>query len=178
VGCIVVLLGPPGSGKSTIGAELGRRGLRWREWEQELLQRWGSLEAFAANKEEALAEFRERVLAIADADPAPLLFESTGLSDADFLDRIRRERPDTLIVRLDVPEEEAIRRVSARPGGHHLSDEVARNREVWRAFTRYVVQGRRVDLALNTSQIGIDSAAAEILELLRLPQSDAGLSSS
>ena len=37
---IVVLLGPPGSGKSTIGGALGHVGFRWREWESYILDRW------------------------------------------------------------------------------------------------------------------------------------------
>jgi len=160
------LLGPPGSGKSTIGAELGKHGLRWREWEQELLGRWAGREAFAANKLAALTEFWERVLVLADADPAPLVFESTGLSDADFLDRIQRERRDTLVVRLDVSEAESARRVAARPGGQHFSDEVEPNREVWRAFNRHVVPGRKVDLALDTSRMDRHSAAVAVLALL------------
>ncbi len=43
---VVVLLGPPGCEKSTVGAALRERGLRFREWEQHILDRWGSREAF------------------------------------------------------------------------------------------------------------------------------------
>jgi len=58
---VVLLLGPPGSGKTTIGEELGRRGLRWREWEPVILARWGSREAFVARKAEALPQLYDEV---------------------------------------------------------------------------------------------------------------------
>jgi adenylate kinase family enzyme len=45
----VVLLGAPGSGKTTVGEELARRGLRWREWELWILEQWGSWARSAAS---------------------------------------------------------------------------------------------------------------------------------
>lgn len=167
MGRIVVLLGAPGSGKSTVGAELGRRGLRWRDWETALLERWGSLEAFAANKDAALAEHHSGVLHLADAGPAPLVYESTGLSEADFLDRLQAERPGTLVVRLDISEEEMLRRVQARPPGQHLSDEADRNLGVLRAFERHVLPNRRVDLVFDAATRSPAEIAGEILSLLR-----------
>ena len=44
---IVVLLGGPASGKTTLGRLLGARaGWRWREWEIELVRDWGTREQF------------------------------------------------------------------------------------------------------------------------------------
>ena len=59
---VVVLLGPPGSGKSAIGEELGRTGLRWRDWEPTILDRWGTRERFIANKAAALPALHEEIL--------------------------------------------------------------------------------------------------------------------
>ena len=58
---VVVLLGPPGSGKSAVGAALAELGLRWTDRERELLERWGSLEAFVANKTEALRALHDEL---------------------------------------------------------------------------------------------------------------------
>ena len=101
MGEIVVLLGGPGSGKSTVAAELARLGFRWRDWEAWLLEKWGGREAFLERKAEALAELHASILEFADEDDAPpLVIESTGLSDGPFLDRLRAERLGTLIVRV------------------------------------------------------------------------------
>jgi hypothetical protein len=48
---VVVLLGAPGSGKTSVGRALGERGWRWREWEVELVGEWGRRDEFLANKE-------------------------------------------------------------------------------------------------------------------------------
>ena len=79
---IVVLLGPPGSGKTTIGEILGRRGLRWRDWESIILQRWSSGENFIANKVEALPALHDEMLAWIASSQTVAVFETTGLSDA------------------------------------------------------------------------------------------------
>ena len=118
----VVLVGPPGAGKSTIGAELGRLGLRWHEWEQGILDRWGSRDAFVANKDDGLRLLHAEIEALIDTPGAPVVLETTGLSDATFLDRLAAERR-VLFVRCDVSRAAAGRRIAARPTGQHLSDD-------------------------------------------------------
>ena len=158
---IVVLLGPPGSGKSTIGGALARVGFRWREWEPYILDRWQTRDNFVKNKSAALPDLQREIgtwLAVDGADP---IFETTGLSDASFLDELARERR-CLVVRLDVSEDEALRRVAARPQGRHLSDDVELNRGVWHAFDSGVAPFRRVDLVIDTEQ----TSAAAAVELI------------
>ena len=58
----MILLGAPGSGKTAVGEELARRGLRWREWELWVLERWGSREAFVARKADALPELHRALI--------------------------------------------------------------------------------------------------------------------
>ena len=146
---VVVLLGSPGSGKSTIGEQLGQRGLRWREWEPVILERWGAREAFLAVKAEALPQLHDEIRRWIAADGTPAVVESTGLSDADFLDGLERDHR-CLVVRLDVSEAEAVRRVAARDQDRHLADDVDRNRVVWRSFYEGPGTDRRVDLAIDT----------------------------
>jgi hypothetical protein len=75
--------------------------------------------------------------------------ETTGMSDADFLDGLERDHR-CLVVRLDVSEAEAMRRVAARARDGHLTDDVERNRVVRRAFYEGPGTDRRVDLAIDT----------------------------
>jgi hypothetical protein len=85
---VVVLLGAPGSGKSTIGRALGARGLRWRDWEPVIVERWGSREDFIARKAEALPALHREILDWIGSDTTPAVVETTGLSDAPLLARL------------------------------------------------------------------------------------------
>ena len=158
----VVLLGPPGSGKTTVGRLLAVRGLRWREWEQWLVDRWGTREAFLADKERALSELHDEVVEWATSDDTPAVLETTGLSDAPLLVRLRSSVA-TVVIRLDVSEDEAMRRVAARAPGEHLTDDVERSRAVWRAFCDHVAGAVEVDLAIDTERVAADVATEMIL---------------
>src|SRR5262245_9068043 len=159
---VVVLLGAPGSGKSTVGAELGRRGLQWRDWERVMLARWGPRESFLAHKAEALPALHGEIVAWIAADPAPAVYETTGLSDAPLLARLVASG-DAFVVRLDVSEQDARRRIVARAGGVHFSDDPAPGLAVWRAFHERVAPHQPVDLALDTGAVSAEAAAAAIL---------------
>jgi shikimate kinase len=160
---VVVLLGPPGSGKSAVGAELGGRGFRWREWEPEIVARWGSREAFVAHKAAALPALHDEIRRWAAAEGGPAVVESTGLSDAPLLDALARDH-QCFTVRLDVPEAEALRRVAARERGRHLSDGAGANRAVWRAFAERVAGVRPCDLVVDTRAAGSPAAVAAAVE--------------
>jgi len=156
---VVVLVGAPGSGKSTIGALLGASGLRWREWEPLILERWGSREAFVAAKADALPLLHREVRSWIEEDGPVAVVESTGLSDAAFLDDLDATS-DCFVVRLDVSEQEAIRRVRLRDQGRHLSDDLSANAAIWRAFRDFVVPGRRCDLVIDTDSTSAAGVAA------------------
>ena len=158
---VVVLLGAPGSGKSTIGEALGRRGLRWRDREPEILARWGSLAGFAAHKAEALPALHAEIMAWVAEGGAPAVVESTGLSDAPLLDTLARDH-DCLVVRLDVSAAGAAARVAGREAGRQLSDDAGANRAVWQAFHDVVVPSRAVDLVLSTEVLGPDAVAGAV----------------
>ncbi len=166
MGRVVVLIGAPGSGKSSVGEELELLGLRWRDWEPELLARWGGRDGFIANKDVALEEHRRELLEFIDAAMTPAVLESTGLSDRLFLDELRGARPDAFFVRLDVAEESAVERIGARVQGRHFADDEEANRGAWRAFQDFVVPGRVVDLVIDTAVVSAAEAARAIVAAL------------
>ena len=163
---VVVLLGAPGSGKSTVGEELGRRGLRWRDWEPEIVARWGSRDDFVARKAELLPVLHAEILGWVAEGGAPAVVESTGLSDAPLLDALARDH-DCVVVRLDVTRDAAAARVAARERGRHLSDDGAANRAVWRAFHDLVVPARPAGLVIDTATVAPAEAAAAIGDALK-----------
>jgi dephospho-CoA kinase len=165
---VVVLLGPPGSGKSTVGAALGELGFRWREWEPVILERWGSREHFVEEKASALPWLHSEIRDWIDLDHSIAVIETTGLSDAPLLDTLERESM-AFVVRLDVSEDEAMRRIAQRPSHRHLSDELEINRRVWRAFYAVVAPTRDVDAVVGTEVNSPTEIAALIAERTRPP---------
>jgi shikimate kinase len=163
VGSAVVLLGPPGSGKSTVGAALGRLGLRWREWEPSILERWRSRDDFIAEKRTALPWLHDEIIRWIDSDRTVAVIETTGLSDAPLLDRLQ----GSLVVRLDVSERVAMSRVGARQPNQHLTDDIESNRAIWRAFYEVVASSRRVDIAIDTEVTSGNRIAARIADIVR-----------
>ena len=162
----MVLLGAPGSGKTTVGEELALRGLRWREWELWMLERWGSRQAFLAVKAEALPELHRAIRAWTAEPGPPAAIESTGLSDAAFLDALAGEHR-CLVVRLDVSYDDALARVTTRARGRHLGDDPGGLRPVWQAFDQVVVPARPVDLVIDTARIPPAHAAALLAGMVR-----------
>jgi hypothetical protein len=149
-----------------VGEELARHGLRWREWELWMLERWGSREAFLAVKAEALPELHRAIRAwIAEPGP-PAAIESTGLSDAAFLDALAGEHR-CLVVRLDVSYDEALARVTSRTRGRHLGDDPQGLGPVWQAVHQVVVPTRPVDLVIDTARIPPTHAAALVAGVVR-----------
>jgi hypothetical protein len=158
---VVVLLGPPGSGKTSVGEELGRLGFRWREWEMAILERWGTRAEFVANKRTALPELQRDVRAWIEADVARAVIETTGLSDGPFLDALARDLP-CFVVRFDVSEAEAERRLVSRTRGRHLTDDLAGNRRVRREYETHVLPHRPVDMIIDGHHTTAEAAAALI----------------
>ena len=141
-------------------------GLRWREWEPTILDRWGSRENFIAEKADALPTLHDEILEWVFSDSSAAVLETTGLSDAPLLAALDRSAAAVMIVRLDVSEEEALRRVAGRARGRHLSDDVELNRGVWRAFHEHVLPQRHVDLVVDTENQSIATAVAVIAAAL------------
>ena len=103
-----------------------------------------------------------RILDWVASQNAPAVVESTGLSDAPLFTRLV-ERSQVITVRLDVTEDEALRRIGDREQGRHLSDDLELNRRVWQAFHERVLPQARVDLVVDTAVQSVDSSLAAII---------------
>jgi len=156
-----VLLGPPASGKSTVGVELARLGFRWREWEMVILERWGTRAEFVVNKATALPALQRDIRAWIESDGARAVIESTGLSDGPFLDALANDLP-CFVVRIDVSAAEAERRLASRTRGRHLTDDLAGNRRVRREYETHVLPHRPTDLVIDGDRTPAQDAAARI----------------
>lgn len=136
----IVLLGPPGSGKSFLGAALSARGLaRYEELEPELRARFGSGAEFAARKADALAfieaRLRGQLAAGEQAGAPPVAIQSTGLSDREILLRLGEEYR-LLYARLNTPRDVCVARVESRQQNLNLNndpDYAARFHDYWQA---------------------------------------------
>ena len=163
VSSVVVLLGAPGSGKSAVGTELAALGLRWREWERSIVGRWGSRDNFVANKTTALEGLHDEMRAFISSPGAAAAIETTGLSDAALLDDLSLEHR-LFVVRLDVSQPEAARRIAQLAPGRHLTDDIDSNRTIWRAFYETVAPRRHADLVIDADHTSPPDAAAIIIK--------------
>jgi len=158
---VVVLLGPPASGKTTIGDALAGLGFRFREWEMTILEQWGTRAQFVASKAVALPALQRDIRSWIELGGARAVIESTGLSDGEFLDALARDMP-CFVARIDVSEAEARRRLATRARGRHLTDDLAGNARVRREYERLVLLHRPVDLVIDGDHTLAPDAAALI----------------
>lgn len=129
----VVLVGAPGSGKTTVARALAERyGFRYLDREARLLEAYGSLEAFVARKEAAVREMQREALEWMAEEESPWIYESTALTERDFVLRLM-EAEGGFGVRLGVSLKEALARVAARATGKNLSNDLQMTRRVWEA---------------------------------------------
>jgi shikimate kinase len=146
----IVLVGPPGSGKTSIGLALADRGYWFEDREAALMARYGSLEAFRRRKEQALERLHAGFLEAMRTEPRPWVYESTALTERDFVARLRREFGG-FAVRLDLPLEAALARVAARDAGANLSNAADATRRMWQLCAD-AYEAVTFDLAVDTGQ--------------------------
>ncbi|MDJ0523711.1 MAG: shikimate kinase [Planctomycetota bacterium] len=149
---VVVLLGPPGSGKSWLGRRL-QESLGWsfRDTERELLERYGSRDAFIQDKEAALQGIERELGERIASSSVPVVFESTGLSDRELVLRLMREC-ESMLVKVFASEDLCVERVRNRRPGVHLNDDPEWTRQFHRMWCRDVAPSYRFDSEISNEE--------------------------
>lgn len=158
---VIILLGPPGSGKTVIGTELSAQyGFRFRDYEAFLVEKYGPLELFVNHKKQAVKEVHEAILASISEVGPPVVLETTALSERKFIDDLIKTYT-AFTVLLEVAAETALDRILERPRGRNLSNDPGTNRLIIERFAEAHGE-RQVDLRINTEDVSVVSAARMI----------------
>lgn len=157
----IVLLGPPGSGKTAIGEELAERfGYRYVDYEAVLVEKYGPVELFVRYKKQAIPELHRTILNSIDSAQMPIVVETTALSERDFIENLVTSHR-TFTALLSTSLETALERIELRPRGRNLSNSPGTNHWIWERFDE-AHRDRNVDLKLDTESVTVSEAAVLI----------------
>jgi shikimate kinase len=159
---LIALLGPPGAGKTHLGRRMGALlGFAFGETEKELLERYGSTEAFVRHKDAALAELEREIRARLASSSVPVVIEATGLSDGPMLGRLAHDFP-MLWIKVHAPRELCVARVRSRERGRNLSNDPDQTGSFHDFWLREVAPRYAFDLEL----VNDGRSDAELLQTL------------
>jgi hypothetical protein len=123
----IILMGPPGSGKSFLGRHLSRHAIAsYVELEPVLRQTFGTGEVFRARIHEVgaflMRSYREQL----SRATLPVAFESTGVSDRIILEQLMRDHR-VAVARVRADRSVCMDRVVSRPIGTNISETTDRD---------------------------------------------------
>lgn len=163
----ILLMGPPGSGKSFLGSYLDSQGIAsYVELEPALREEFGQGEEFRARIQEVGAflvrSYRDQLA----RSTLPVAIESTGLADRPILEQLMREHR-VAIAHVKVDRSVCVERVVSRPAGKNISqstdrDLVGRFYDMWMKTLR-----PSYDFDLEVDGADLHAAAATIRDFLR-----------
>src|SRR5687767_1611426 len=120
----IILIGPPGAGKSYLGRALAERGIaHYTELEPILMRRFGQGAQFAQHKLAALAFLRDHYHQELQQTGHVVVIESTGLSDRPIIEAIAQQYR-CLFVKVDAAKDLCLTRVAQRERGRNVSNDL------------------------------------------------------
>ena len=170
---LIALLGPPGSGKTHLGRRIrASLGFAFDETEKQLLERYGSREAFVRSKDQALAELERDLRTRLASSSVPVVIEATGHSDGPMLGRIAHDFP-MLWIKVYADRELCVARVRSRERGRNLSNDADQAGSFHDFWLREVAPRFAFDLELvndGRSDADLLQALAERVKLSTSPR--------
>jgi predicted kinase len=127
----LVLMGPPGSGKSFLGRRLRQSGVAsYVELEPILVDRFGQGAEFASNKQAALELISQSYTRQLESGEELVVFESTGISDRSVLESLM-QRYTIEIVKICTPKDVCLSRIASRKHGSNLTNDRETNARLY-----------------------------------------------
>jgi predicted kinase len=127
----LVLMGPPGSGKSFLGRRLHECGIAsYVELEPILVNRFGQGSEFASNKQAALELICQSYTRQLESREQLVAFESTGISDRSVLESLM-QRYTIEIIKVCTPKDVCMSRIASRRPGSNLTNDREANARLY-----------------------------------------------
>jgi len=151
---ILVLVGPNGVGKSTIGRALGATGVyQYLDLEAFFVEQCGTLSAYRAARGSVYAQFESSVRAAMANEHRPVVFEEVLLNDAARAMLAALERDyNVVMVNVSASRDTCLRRAAARTEGVRFPKTEASVGEVWDRFSADAVPSSRSMIAIDTER--------------------------
>jgi predicted kinase len=167
----LILVGPNGVGKSTVGRALASTGrFEYLDLEAFFVRRYGSLEAYRIERERAYDQFEASVREAIACGRLPIVFEEVGLNESAIamLAALRRDYHIVvieLIARVDV----CIQRAVQRKGGDRFPKTTGSVGDVWERFALARTRIGPIQESVDTEAQEVSSIVTRILHCVDLP---------
>ncbi|QJR37601.1 AAA family ATPase [Gemmatimonas groenlandica] len=164
----LVLVGPNGVGKSTVGRALAETGeFEYLDLEAFFARRYASLAAYRADRANAYVQFEDTVRSRIAADALPVVFEEVGInaSALGMLTALRRDY-HVVLVELHASVESCIHRAAQREGGERFPKTAVSVRDVWERFATDRALLGPIEHRIDTEMLDVSAIVDQILAVL------------
>ena len=157
-------MGPPGSGKSTIGNRLNARGIAsYVELEPIIVKKFGEGEEFIPKRPEAHRWIRDFYREQITTSEKPVVYETTGISDRDFHQELSTNYK-LFYVGVVTCRSLCLERVKTRPRGHNVNASSVSTGEFYDYWYSEIEPTYKFDLLVDGTDV--DGAVGKIAKEL------------